>query len=529
MSWHTMSENKLPPAYPSLIPIFGHIIPFLWDNRSFFERLTSYQGKATGARVSLLGHDLFLFQDQQSILKIWATATLSSPIKISTYTFKYFFGVPEETLAVYNADSSGPFRRPYPGSTVPEQRRVDYLSHNEFLRALSGPGLEPTVQRFKAGLDQEVNGFGVSDDWQEQSSFQDFLGHAVCSPMVKAIFGPALISLNPGFVEDLFEFDANVPWLARGLPSWLIPKAHRAREKLAGHFRRWHAYSKQHFTCADVYEDGDGDPYWGSAFIRNRHTIFTRVGGHSDDAIVALDIGLSFGLISNTSPATILMAWHIFKDPELLQRIRNELRERVGAQSYKDVHPKVFLGSPLLQSVYAEVLRLYTNVYIMVSPPQGDVNLGRWRLPKGAIALLNTCISHHDPQLWNTRGGLHPVNEFWADRFLIYPGDKSSGPVNPGIKNVRDKARLPSERNTEPFFSTAGLDASWFPYGGGHSICPGRHLAKTIIIFTCVMLVSEFDIEILTDTLDFNSWRFGLGISKPKNSMPFRVRRRNHK
>lgn len=233
-------------------------------------------------------------------------------------------------------------------------------------------------------------------------------------------------------------------------------------------------------------------------------------------------------LVANTSPAALLAVWHIYKDPSLLLQIRTELHSHFGSQSIRNVNPKELLGLPILQSVYAETLRLYTEVYIMVSPSQADVGLGRWRLPKDQIGLVNSSLTHRDARFWNTKDGLHAVDSFWADRFMIDPNDPSSGPVNPVVHEEmgRNIARQSRPADGKPFFSTDGLEASWFPYGGGYSICPGRHLAKNVIILTCAILVNEYDVEFLTDSLSFDKWRFGLGLATPTNALPFRIKSR---
>ncbi|KAL1845874.1 hypothetical protein Daus18300_014420 [Diaporthe australafricana] len=353
-------------------------------------------------------------------------------MSISLYTFKYFFGVPAKTLAVYRADTSGPNRKPYPGTDVPADKRIDYLSHQEFLRALSGPGLAPTFRRFQRALKTSSDKLGHSREWTDvpdfRKAFQDIIGR----PLIEAIYGTELLRLSPTFVDDLYEFDANVPWLAR--------------------------------------------------------------------------------------------------EPLLLQRIRAELHNRFGGHNVRNVKPEELLGLPLLQSVYAETLRLYTEIYIMVSSSQADVGLGRWRLPKDSIGLLNSSMSHRDARFWNTKDSLHPVDSFWADRFLIDPNDPSSGPINPAVREKLGIKMARQSRHTDgkPFFSTDGLEASWFPYGGGYSICPGRHLAKNVIILTCGILASEFDVEFLTDALRFDQWRFGLGMATPKNPLPCRIKRRQY-
>lgn len=220
--------------------------------------------------------------------------------------------------------------------------------------------------------------------------------------------------------------------------------------------------------------------------------------------------------------------WHIYKEPGLLQRIRAELHDHFGNRSIRTINPKELLCLSLLQSVYAETLRLYTEIYIMVSSSQADVQLGNWRLPKESIGLLNSSLSHQDAIFWNTKDGRHPVDSFWADRFLIDPNDPSSGPINPAVREplCGKKARQGRPTNGKPYFSTDGLEASWFPYGGGYSICPGRHLAKNVIIHVCAILATEFDVEFVTDSLVLDKWRFGLGMAAPTNALPFRIQKR---
>lgn len=196
---------------------------------------------------------------------------------------------------MYRADNSGPCRKPYPGTTVSADKRIDHLSHQEFLRALSGPGLTTTFQRFQRALEIGLDKLGHSNEMGEVSDFRKPFQDIIGAPLVEAIYGPEILRLNPNFIDDLYEFDAIIPWLARGVPSFLMPRAHRARRRLAEQLRKWHTHARQNFTESTIYKDGDGDPFWGSQFNRNRHAIFSQVGGHDEDARVALDLGLCFG------------------------------------------------------------------------------------------------------------------------------------------------------------------------------------------------------------------------------------------
>lgn len=165
---------------------------------------------------------------------------------------------------------------------------------------------------------------------------------------------------------------------------------------------------------------------------------------------------------SNVVAATILVAYHIFQDPALLDRVRLEIEETLDQNDLVgSFDPKKLHKMPLFYSVYAEVLRLYVDVLLIFSSPHEDVALGKWRLPRGEKALVSTSISHRDDGIWNTMGGLHPLDTFWGERFIVDPSNPLSGPIRPDV-GLRPKL----EGHTEPFFSTQGLESSWIPFGG---------------------------------------------------------------
>lgn len=180
--------------------------------------------------------------------------------------------------------------------------------------------------------------------------------------------------------------------------------------------------------------------------------------------------------MNSTAPASIMATLHIIKEPGLLERVRDEVNTTIGQRPVGFADVKDLAQSPLLLSIYAETLRLYVKVFFFCTSPQVDLDLGKWRLPRGKIGVLNTEINHMDEGFWNTKNGLHPATEFWAERFLVDPLDPSSGPIKPECRErgssvkVRDEARGAKK----PFFSMEGLEGAWLPYGGR---CPSLYLS----------------------------------------------------
>ncbi|KAI1419303.1 Pfs, NACHT and ankyrin domain protein [Xylaria sp. FL1777] len=365
------------------------------------------------------------------------------------------------------------------------------------------------VQRFitsvKTGVRQRV----FSVDGEVLGDFRSFFQVIMSSALLECFFGPETIPLNPNIVNDLIEFDNNVPWLARGIPSFIMPRPYRVRARLCNQFKKkWQSFARTNFCESSIYQDSDGDPFWGSAMNRWCHDILPKTA-----------------LITNLSPSSMLAVWHIFRDSDLLQRARDELQRHLCGERIVDVDPKKLIKLPLLSSIHAETLRLYINTFITVNSSQCDVSLGRWRLPRYELGLLSSLIAHRDNTFWNTKNGLHPVDAFWVDRFLTNLADLTSGPINLELDETR--SRNERSRHKETYFSIEGLEDTWFPYGGGYSICPRRYLLKTALMFPCALFVTEFDIECLTDRIELDNWRFGLSGQCPKNLLPFFTKKRD--
>lgn len=70
-------------------------------------------------------------------------------------------------------------------------------------------------------------------------------------------------------------------------------------------------------------------------------------------------------------------------------------------------------------------------VGLMRIPSHKDYVLGKWRFPQDQLFVMSSRTAHHNEESWNTgtQEEPHPLNRFWADRFLVYPNDRTSGPL----------------------------------------------------------------------------------------------------
>lgn len=238
---------------------------------------------------------------------------------------------------------------------------------------------------------------------------------------------------------------------------------------------------------------------------------------------------------ANTFTSSFWACLETFYDPSLLSRARAEAVSALHASPTASTtfdHDKL-LRQPLLQSIYSETLRLRVVVYIYRCKAQEVVKIGKWNVPPRTHIVTLTSTAHYDRDAWNEGpNGEHPVTEFWADRFLTYPNDPTSGPRKKDPVTSEGRPHKPSgdPSSSQPVFDMQGMAANghWIPYGGRPRGCFGRHLARREILLILASMVLMFDVEFLgKGKVGPSEDDYGAGAQRADGKVPFRIRRRN--
>ncbi|KAI4199454.1 MAG: hypothetical protein LQ350_004595 [Teloschistes chrysophthalmus] len=227
-------------------------------------------------------------------------------------------------------------------------------------------------------------------------------------------------------------------------------------------------------------------------------------------------------------PATFWLFWHIVQDRKLLGRVQGEVDScrTAYAASTSMFDTTALCNRPLLQSTYAETLRKYVAVYIIRKPEHEDAQVVNYRIPKDKMIVVSSASAHMDKRNWNMgTSDEHPVDQFWADRFLTY-GSKSREPTE--AKSSASTSTTPESHSHGARFSLNGYSGAWVPFGGGIHMCPGRHWVKLQMLTSFAMINDAFDIELLDskDSLRVDMRKFGLGALQPAEKARFRIRRK---
>ncbi|KAK7920215.1 cytochrome P450 [Apiospora marii] len=274
--------------------------------------------------------------------------------------------------------------------------------------------------------------------------------HLMITSTTEAVYGPsnpykdvavaeAWKILESGFLTFSI-FPAAMPF---------FPKFYRAREIA---------------TAAMIKYMQQGGYEHASGLVRKRFE-HHRSWGLSIDDVGRGEVGNTFAVLGNSTPCAFWLLYHIFSDEKVLGDVRRELSGLVRDQDEVALVSSIDLADirsscPVLLSTFQEVLR-YRSVGVGPRSIIEDVFLEDQQifLKKGSVLLIPSSVQHNNIKAWGDDAG-----EFRHTRFLPHQG---------------------SEKHNRAAFRA---------FGGGQTLCPGRHFASTEIMMLAAVFVLQFDI-----------------------------------
>ena len=205
-----------------------------------------------------------------------------------------------------------------------------------------------------------------------------------------------------------------------------------------------------------------------SHLTKARYNVYVK-NGLSSDAIAHLELSSIIGLLINATPSVFWLLFYIYSVPGLLEDVRQEITNAtstaaLSTQEDRKKHSisvaKLRENCPLLVSTYRETLRLKTN-NVYTRWVQHDTLLdAKYLLKQNAIVQIPGASMHADPTLWGP-----DVQSFNPRRF---------------IKGGAAATHRPGAFRT---------------FGGGTSLCPGRHFALIEIVSTAAMFAMRYEMK----------------------------------
>lgn len=206
----------------------------------------------------------------------------------------------------------------------------------------------------------------------------------------------------------------------------------------------------------------DGGYKNGSAYIQKftQHCISQQI---PESDIPRFLLGTLFNNVANTIPAAFWVIYRIFSDKTVMEACRTEVSNAVTESSEAStVDLTLVLNScPLLLSTYHEVFRYYGLANSVRIVSEDHMLGGQYLLKKGGLVMMSARAQHSNPAEWGAN-----VKEFDYKRFAK-TGD--------------------AEKRINP--------VAFRGFGGGTSLCPGRHFATSEILLLATLLLLRFDVQ----------------------------------
>ncbi|XXG98980.1 hypothetical protein Hte_005313 [Hypoxylon texense] len=309
----------------------------------------------------------------------------------------------------------------------------------------AGPGLDDMNRRSVEVLAESL------DTWARVGPttvkmFQ-WTRHELLIASTEGVYGPKNPYRDPAMEEAWYKYEPGIMMFILKLwPKILAKESFHAREYMG---KVWKRYFED-----DAYKEGS-------------QLIQCRVGINDAfqiprDQTAKIEVGGSLAVISNTLPSTFWMIYHIFSDPVVLEDIRTELfahvKEVDGVCTIDLADVKG--SSPILLSTFKEMFR-YNGVGVSARFAMDDYMLdNRYLIKKGSTVLIPARVQHTVPSVWG-----ETVDEFNHKRFIRRPGIKPPTPI------------------------------AFRGFGGGTTLCPGRHFVTTEVLMFSALMALRFDIR----------------------------------
>jgi cytochrome P450 len=349
--------------------------------------------------------------------------------------------------------------RAFPSDLNPKKSLTTERIHANML--LSTDAVNTLTDKFIEVFQDRLSAVNTDGNCIEINLYQWVREQAFYASMV-SLGGTKLLEMYPDISHEFWAWDEGLVGMLFGTPRLFARAAYSARDSLIDKLEKWLAAG---YAASTDDSDPDWEPNFGARVMRKRHEYYAQqkmtLRGQA-----SADLVFFGGILTNAIPTIGWMLMHILSPtnpPELRSWVTDEIRSAQREDGSIDV--LLLSKLPLLNSMFHEVLRVYIDLLI-VRQVDADTTIGPHIVHKNELIMAPSWLSHRNPEHFIKPDAFDPA------RFLV--DDPETGKMK---------------------FSTAGLTGKFFPFGGGHYMCPGRTFAKQEVLGAIAVLLLSFDID----------------------------------
>lgn len=442
---------------PGHVPVIPYAVPGLGSTISFStQRVGSYwrwlsaecKRKSINAVAIVLGGKKTHF--------VFTPDGVSSTFKSRALTrFELDRQLGRNSLGMSKEDAI----KAFPSDLDPKKSLTTERIHANML--LSTSAVNTLTDKFIEVFQARLLNVDTGEDGVQVNLYKWVREQAFHASMV-SLGGTKLLEMWPNISSEFWAWDEGLVGMLFGTPRLFARAAYAARDSLVDKLEQWLAAG---YAAKVDDSDPDWEPNFGARVMRQRHQYYAQQK-MSLRGQASADLIFFGGILSNAIPSIGWMLMHILSPtnpPELRSWVMDEIMSAQREDGSIDV--PLLSKLPLLNSIIHEVLRVYVDLLI-VRQVDGDATIGSHIINKNEVIMAPSWLSHRNPENFDKPDTFDPA------RFLV--DDPETGRMT---------------------FSTAGLTGKFFPFGGGHYMCPGRTFAKQEVLGAVAVLLLNFDVE----------------------------------
>ena len=452
-----------PPLVPSYLPYLGSALAFSSNPHAFLSSCRATHGDVF--TVHLAGRRMTFLCDPLSYAALFRHKGL-----------------------VF-ADVAGRIAREVfdQGKASVEDEAVGKAVHSQYVQHLSGEGLETLTSATDVQLrawmrrDRQRRGEG----WHSVGLYR-YMTDLAFEAGVKTMFGE---DVDTATLQPLFyQFDAAFPLFVGGVPSFLLSTARAARSRLNAFLGS---------LSAQPHEAG---------LMKARRELFTAASTYRQYDIGATQTGMLWASVANTVPAAFWTIAYLLCEEGAMRRVKEEvdrvvpyhpLSKEGGEEGGVRWTRELCSQLKLTDSAVSEALRLTTGSMVLREATTATtLTLASGQtvaLRPGDGISVYPALTHLDGRVF-----AEPL-QYRVDRFVDAPVHELNG------------VKVPM---------------AFMPFGGGVSLCPGRHWARNEIVMLVALLLQhvEWRVEGTAKVPSMDYSRVGIGVYQPKGELQLSLR-----
>ncbi|MCJ1479176.1 hypothetical protein MMC13_007860 [Lambiella insularis] len=464
---------EAPTELPHWFPIIGHTWSFFKDPVKLVETGLNYTKRTREPfAVQIIGRTFYIITAPEDVAAAYRATTVLS-----------FDGFLNEALRAFGVDAPSlklAWHKPTLGDDCyhesnpvnPKQKPFVHWIKDIYRQALlPGDRMNYMAAHFHSFTDQSLQwgrvfSFAMKQTEKQGSigvSLKEFTRTIMLEAITDSLFGDTLVKIEPNLIKYVAEFNEEAWMLVHRYPKRF------ARRVTHNHRKIMDALDKYRQTPKAVRTAGGES--WSIETVMTAQEILG-MSNESNNAFLMLihwayAAPLSppkenFPLTpssanSNTSWLCFWLLSHLLWSPSLLAQIRAEIAPAFASGALNLAY--LLSSCPRLDAAFQETLRLGGGT-VSVRTVTAPITIGAKQLAPGGDVLIMHRALHSNEHVWGADAAA-----FDPERFL---------------KN-----------------KTLGSHASYRPFGGGSTYCPGRVIARQEVFIFVALALQRLDMELV--------------------------------